>query len=226
MMEHELRQREFQNELSFSPSALIPVLHPPAMAITPGLHCCPPSKDLTAAGASSYVPVYKYKPLYECDFQFYQFFHLRNRSSTSTGDDYNDFLSCQSSGESREDKEEQIRCKDQPELIDLASQQRLRYPDNAMPCVDIVKSPSKRAEIMDPSSVTHFISGSGQGGADVSSPSRTFELRPLTARGWSSDTPAAQAGPHVDSVKNPHGSSVRTPAVRPLPFSVEALLRA
>ncbi|XP_047443494.1 doublesex- and mab-3-related transcription factor 2b isoform X2 [Mugil cephalus] len=227
MMEHELRQREFQNDLSFSPSALIPVLHPPAMTISPGLHCCPPSKDLTAAGASSYVPVYKYKSLYECDFQFYQFFHLRNRSSTSTGDDCNDFLSCRISEESKEDKEEQSRWKDHEKKnqpADLPSQQTLKHHDNTMSCFDIIKSPSKPAEIMDSSAVTHSISGSDQGGPDISAPSRTFDLRPLTARGWSTDTPAA--GPHVDSVKNPPGSSVRTPTVKPLPFSVEALLRA
>ncbi|KAM9831473.1 doublesex- and mab-3-related transcription factor 2b [Neosynchiropus ocellatus] len=38
------------------------------------------------------------------------------------------------------------------------------------------------------------------------------------------DSPAGQQSPHVD--KSPHGGSGITPAVKPLPFSVEALLKA
>lgn len=217
MLERELRQRELQSDLSFSSSsALVPVLHPPPLPVSPGLHCCLLNKDPTAAGASSYVPVYKYKPLYECDFQFYQFFHLKSRSSAEG--DYSDFL-CQSSEQSREDED------DQPELP-VPSQQRLKHHSGTSSGPDLVKPPS---EIMDTSSVTRSISGSDQGtlgGPDVSAPSRTFDPRPLTAKGWCADTRVDQAGAHADSVKSPHGSSVRTAAVRPLPFSVEALLRA
>uniref|UniRef100_A0A3Q0S2Z7 Doublesex and mab-3 related transcription factor 2b n=1 Tax=Amphilophus citrinellus TaxID=61819 RepID=A0A3Q0S2Z7_AMPCI len=234
MLEHELRQRELQNDL-FPPSALIPMLHPPPLPISPGLHCCPPSKNPTTAGPSSYVPMCKYKPFYECDFQFYQFFHLKSRSST--GNDYNDFLLRQSSEQSRRDKEAQNGWKDsekkkQPEFIPSTSKQRLRNDGKPMSCASPVKSPSKPTEIMDSngsSAVTLAISASDQGvlgQPGISAPSRTFDPRPLTAKSWSTDTPAAQTAPRADSVKSPHGGSIRTPAVRPLPFSVEALLRA
>ncbi|KAI3368552.1 hypothetical protein L3Q82_025561 [Scortum barcoo] len=233
MLERELRQRELQSDLSLSPSALVPVLHPPPLPVSPGLHCCLLNKDPTAAGTSNCVTVYKYKPLYECDFQFYQFFHLKGRSSAE--DDYNDFL-CQSSEPTREDEKVQNSWKgcekrDRAELMPLLSQQRLKHHGSASSGLDLVKSPSKPTELMDSdgcSTVTRSISGSDQGilgGLDVSAPSRTFDPRPLTAKGWRADTPAEQAGTHANSVKSPHGSSVRTPAVRPLPFSVEALLR-
>lgn len=225
MLERELRQRELQSDLSFSSSssALVPMLHPPPLPpVSPSLHCCLFNKDPTNPGTSSYVPVYKYKPLYECDFQFYQFFHLRSRSPA---EDYNDFL-CQSSEQTREDEEVQNSCekKDRP-VMPQPSQQRLKHHGSNLSGPDLVKYPSKPTEIMDSngsSTVTRSIFGSDQGilgGPDVSAPSRTFDPRPLTAKGWCADTPA-------DSVKSPHGGSVRTPAVRPLPFSVEALLRA
>ncbi|XP_035811256.2 doublesex- and mab-3-related transcription factor 2b isoform X2 [Amphiprion ocellaris] len=235
MMERELRQRELHTDLPFSSSALVPLPHPPPLPISPGLHCCPPSKDPAAAGALSYVPVYKYKPLYECDFQFYQFFHLKSRSST--GSSYDDFLLCRSSEESSEETEVQNGWKDhgkrnQAELMPLLSQQRLKNDGSTASSVELLKSTSKTTETMDSngsSAVTLSISGSDQrplGGPDISAASRTFDPRPLTAKSWTADTPAPQAGPHVDFVKSPHGSSVRTPTVRPLPFSVEALLRA
>ncbi|XP_059197044.1 doublesex- and mab-3-related transcription factor 2b [Centropristis striata] len=235
MFERELRQRELQSDLPFSTSsALVPVLHPPPLPVSPSLHCCLLNKDPTSAGTSSYVPIYKYKPLYECDFQFYQFFHLKSRSPAEG--DYTDFL-CQSSEQTREDEEVQnswrgCEKRDRPELTPLPLQQRLKHHGSTLSSLDLVKSPSKPTEIMDSngsSSITCSIFGSHQGilgGSDVSSPSRTFDPPPLTAKGWCSDTPANQPGPHADSVKSPHGSSVRTPAVRPLPFSVEALLRA
>ncbi|KAE8293932.1 Doublesex- and mab-3-related transcription factor 2 Doublesex-like 2 protein [Larimichthys crocea] len=232
MLERELRQRELQSDLPFSSSALVPVLHPPPLPVSPSLHCCLLNKDPAAAGASSYVPVYKYKPLYECDLQFYQFFHLKSRSSAEG--DYNDF---QISEQTREDAEAQnswrgCEKKEQPELIPLPSQQRLKHHGSTLSGLDLVKSASESTEIMDLNgslTVRSSISGSDHsilGGLDVSAPSKTFDPRPLTAKGWCTDTPADQAGAHADSVKSPHGSSVRTPTVRPLPFSVEALLRA
>ncbi|XP_041861334.1 doublesex- and mab-3-related transcription factor 2b isoform X2 [Melanotaenia boesemani] len=235
MLERELRQRELQTDITFSPSALIPLLHPPTLPISPSLHCCPLNKDPSSAGTSSCVPVYKYKPLYECGLQFYEFFHLKNRPST--GGDYNEFLLCQSSEQHREDKDVQSGCKacgkkNQSELIPLPSQQRLKNDSNTMSGVGLVKPPSKPTEVIDSdccSTTTLAISGSDQGflsEPDISSPSRTFDPRPLTAKGWNADTPSTQAGPRADSVKSPHSSSVKTPAVTPLPFSVEALLRA
>ncbi|XP_029285963.1 doublesex- and mab-3-related transcription factor 2b [Cottoperca gobio] len=234
MLERELRQRDLQSDLSFSSSsALVPMLHPPPLPVSPSLHCCLLNKDPTAAGSSSYLPVYKYKPLYECDFQFYQFFHLKSRSSA---EGYNDFL-CQSAEQTREDKEAQdswkgCEKKDGPDLTLLTSQQRHKQHGSILSGLDLVKSISNPVEIMDSngsSFVQRSICGSDQGilgGPDVSARSRTFDPRSLTAKGWCADTPVDKAGPHADSVKSPHGSSVRTPAVRPLPFSVEALLRA
>ncbi|XP_028259124.1 doublesex- and mab-3-related transcription factor 2b isoform X2 [Parambassis ranga] len=218
MMEHELRQRELQSELSVPSSTHIPVILPPPLPVSLSLHCCPPNKDPTAA-THSYIPVYKYKPLYECDFQFYQFFHLKSRSAA--GGDYNDFWLCRGSEQSGESQGGWKPCekKNQP------SQQRLKNDPIKPP-------PSKSTHIMDCSGSSAdalSIPGSDPGllrGPDISAPSRTFDSRTLTARGWSVDSPAAQAGPRPDSIKSPHGSSVRTPAVRPLPFSVEALLRA
>ncbi|XP_075944785.1 doublesex- and mab-3-related transcription factor 2b [Anarhichas minor] len=234
MLERELRQRELHSDLSFSSSGLVPVLHPPPLPVSPSLHCCLLNKEPTTAGTSSYVPVYKYKPLYECDFQFYQFFHLKSRSSAEG--DHTGFL-CQSSEQTRRD-EGGLNCcqgcekKDRPELTPLPSRPTLKHHGSTLSGLDLVKPPSKPTEIMDSngsSTVTRFMFGSDQGilgGPDVSAPCRTFDPSPLTAKGWCADTSADQAGPRADSVKSPHGSSVRTPAVKPLPFSVEALLRA
>lgn len=236
MLERELRQRELQSDLTFSSSALVPMLHPPPQPVSPSLHCCPLNKDPNTAGTSSYVPVYKYKPLYECDFHFYQFFQLKSRSTIEG--DYNDFLLCRSAEHSREEEDEVqsgwkgCEKKDQSELIRLPSQQRLKHHDNTLTGLDLVKAPSKPTEIIDSSgssTIARSIFGSDQGiqgMPDISAASRTFDPSLLTAKGWCADTPVTQAGSHADSVKSSHGSSVRTPAVRPLPFSVEALLRA
>lgn len=229
-MELEMRQRELQSDLPFSAPALVPALHPPPPPISPGLHCCLLNKDLSSAAVgSSYVPVFKYKPLYECDFQFYQFLHLKSRSPVE--DDYHDV----GSELTREDEEVQKNCGEKggrPELIPPPPQHRLKHHGSPPAGLDLVKTASEPREIMDSngsSSVTGSISGSDQGtvgGPDVSAPSRTFDPRPLTAKGWSADTPADRAGAHSHSVKSSRGSSVRTAAVSPLPFSVEALLRA
>nr|XP_020458454.1 uncharacterized protein LOC109961729 [Monopterus albus] len=231
MLEHELRQRELQHDLPFSFSGFVPVHRPPPLHISPSLQYCPLNKDPTGAGTSNYVPLYKYKPLNEYDFQFYQFFHLKSRDSTES--DHSDIMLCQSSEQTREDEEVQNNeRKDCQELIALPSQQRLRQDRRTLPGLDLVKSPSKPREIMDLNgspTVTRFILGSDlgiMGRPNVTAPSKTFEPRPLTAKDWSTDTPAAQAVPHADSVKSPHSSSVRTPTVRLLPFSVEALLRS
>ncbi|XP_068175759.1 doublesex- and mab-3-related transcription factor 2b [Antennarius striatus] len=226
MLERELRQRELQSDLSSA--VLFPILHPPPIPISPSLHCCLLNKDPTAAGASSYVPVYKYKSLYDCDLQFYQFLHLRS-SSASEGDS-NDFL-YQSSGTSREDEEKDNwrdrEKKDKPEPMPRPLQ--TKHPSSALSNLDLVKCPTDLTELMDTNgtpTITHSISESGQGDLSVTAHSRTLEPRPLTAKGWCEHTPSDLAGAHIDSIKSPHGSSVRTAAVRPLPFSVEALLRA
>lgn len=214
MLERELRQRE----LSFS----VPVLHPPPLPPSPNLPCCILNKDPSAAGTSTYVPVYKYKPLFECDFQFYQFFQLKSKTSTGC-----DLLGQKSEQTEREDEESSWKLhekKEQPELNLLPSQQRLKHDSTP----DLSTSASHAAEIMNSNvspAIIRSISRSDrgtQGGLDVT-PSRTFDPRPLTAKSWSTDTPADA---QEDSVKSSHSTSVRTPAVRLLPFSVEALLRA
>ncbi|XP_037829972.1 doublesex- and mab-3-related transcription factor 2b isoform X2 [Kryptolebias marmoratus] len=230
MLERELRQRELQNDFS---SALMPLLHPPPLPISPGLHCC--NKDSSSAGTSSCVPVYKYKPLCECGLQFYELFHLKSRSSA--GGDYNDFLLCQSFVQHMEGKEAQDGWKDcgkkkQPELIPLPSQQRLKDDVNTMPHVGFIKPGSKQTDIMDSdgsSATTVSLFRSDQcvlTDSDVPAHNRTSDTRPLAARGWIAEPLSAHAGPLANSEESPQRSSVRTPAVRPLPFSVEALLRA
>lgn len=233
MLERELRQRELHGNLSFSSSSsssgLVPVLHPPPppLPASPSPTCCLLNKEPAAAGASGYVPVFKYKPLYECDFQFYQFFHLKSRST--------DFL-CQSS-ELRRDVEGLNSCqgrekKDSPELTPLPSRPILKHHGGTSSGLHHVKPPSKPTEIINstgPSAVTRSLFGSNLGilgWPDVAAHSRTFEPRSLTAKGGCADTSADQAGPHADWVKGPRGGSARSPAVKPLPFSVEALLRA
>ncbi|XP_074524837.1 doublesex- and mab-3-related transcription factor 2b [Halichoeres trimaculatus] len=234
MLERELRQRELHSERPFSSSTsssstLVPVFHPPPLPSSPNLQCCLLNKDPAAPG-SSYVPVYKYKPLYECDFQFYHFFHLKSRSTDCD-------LLCQMServGEEEEGKSSRRggEKKEQPDLIPLTLQQRLKHHGCTLSGPDLVKTASDAPEIMNSSgssAVTHSISGSDQcfsDGQDVSAPSRTFDPRTLMGKSWCADTADNQAGAHTDSVKSAHSSSVRTPAVRPLPFSVEALLRA
>lgn len=227
MLERELRQRELQADLAFPSSALVPVLHPPPLSVSPGLHCCPLNKDAPAAGASSYVPVYKYKPLYECDLQFYQFLW---KSRSSTEGDCNDAF-CRSSeqgggdGEVLQDGWKVCDKRDRPEL--MPSQHGLRnHGSTGHSGPELVKASSKPTEIMHSNGSVFRSDQAILGASGVSATSRAFDPRLLTAKGWSADTAAAQAGPHADSVKSPHGSSVRTPAVRPLPFSVEALLRA
>lgn len=224
MLKHELRQRELQSDLPFSSTGLVPVLHPPPLSISPRLHCCPLSKDPSTAGTSSYVP------LYECDFHLYQFFHLKSRSHTEG--DYNDVLVFQSSEQTRDEEEVANGWKRCEKKGRSSSQHRLKHHSSTLLGLDAVKSPSKPAEIMNSnasSSVTHLICEADQrilGEQDVCAPSKTFDPKPLTAKSWSADTPAAHADALVDTVRSPHASSVRTPTVRPLPFSVEALLRA
>lgn len=225
MLERELRQRELQNDLSCSP--MVPVLHPSALSASPSLHCCVLNKDPTAAATSSYVSVYKYKPVYECDFQFYQLFHLKS-SSHAEGDFHDTF--CQRSKQPREDEEMQngwnlCDKKEQPELTPPPSHHR--HHGSTMSRLKGVKPPS---EIMDPSGSstnTCSMSGSNQvimSRPDISESSRTFG--PLTAKSRCTDAHTDQASAHAAPVKGPCSSPVRTAAVKPLPFSVEALLRA
>ncbi|XP_014903396.1 doublesex- and mab-3-related transcription factor 2b isoform X1 [Poecilia latipinna] len=234
MLERELRQKELQSEVSFSPSALMPVLHPLPLPVSPCLRCCSTNKDSSSAGTSSCVPVYKYKQLCDCGLQFYDFFHLKSRRST--GDHYDDFLSTQSSAQHREDKETQNGWRDcgkrgEPEPTPPASQQRLKT-DNGVPCICFVKPMLKQTETIN---LDHFsTSRLSTFGSDlpvlnelgVPAHSRTFDSRHLAGRGWNMGPPSTEANPCLDFVEGSHRGSVRTPTAKPLPFSVEALLRA
>lgn len=210
MLKHELRQRELHSDLMFSTTSFVPVLHSPPLPPSPSLHCF--NGDPTGAGTCSYVP------LYECDFQFYQLFHLKSRSHV--GGDYNNVLLFQSCEQTRDNENGWKSCE--------KKEHRLRHPSS----LDPVKPPSEPAEVLnsnDSSTVRRSIFESDQRILDapnVSALCKTFDPTPVAAKGWSADAPSAHAGAHADSVKSPHGSSGRTSSVRPLPFSVEALLRA
>ncbi|KAK5606060.1 hypothetical protein CRENBAI_001065 [Crenichthys baileyi] len=235
MLERELGQRELQNKVSFSPSALIPILHPPPLPVSPYLRCCSPNKDSSSAGTSSCVPVFTCKQLCDCGLQFYDFFHLKSRCST--GGDCKGFLLSQSSVRPREDKEVQIGWRDcgkrnEPELTPPPSQKKLKTDVNTVPFVCFVKPTLKQTETTDFddfSTVRLSTSGSDLpvlSERGVPAHSKTFDARLVAGKGWNADTGATKAGPPTDFYEGSHHDSVRTPTVRPLPFSVEALLRA
>ncbi|XP_037325479.2 doublesex- and mab-3-related transcription factor 2b isoform X2 [Pungitius pungitius] len=231
MLERELRQRGLHADLSFSSSSssssssgLVPLLHPPPPPppppVSPSLHCCLLGKEPTTAGTSTYAPVCKYKPLYERDFQFYHFFQLRSRPSVEGG--CTD-VSCQSSERTTGRDEEGLSGReknDGPESMPPSSRQILK--DHGGTVSDLVKPPSRSREITDTndsSTVPRGVSGRDQG--TPGGPGATaFDPRPPAA------TLAAHAGPRGDPVKSPRGGSARSPTAKPLPFSVEALLRA
>uniref|UniRef100_A0A3P9KKR5 Doublesex and mab-3 related transcription factor 2b n=2 Tax=Oryzias latipes TaxID=8090 RepID=A0A3P9KKR5_ORYLA len=230
MLQRELRQRELQNDYSFSACTLFPMLHLPALPVSSSLPGYPPNKGPSSAGISSCLPVYKYKPLYESGLQFNEFFHLKSRSFT--GGDSNDILLCQTYEQLQEDEKVQSASKDrgkiQPEVTPLP--QQLMNEDSVMLCERSAKTLLKLTEIVtcgDSSAHPSSICGSDlavPSELDISSPSRIFDPRPAIA--WNSDTTNSQTGLHADTVKSTLSGSVRTPTVRPLPFSVEALLRA
>ncbi|XP_077391540.1 doublesex- and mab-3-related transcription factor 2b isoform X2 [Festucalex cinctus] len=229
MLARELTQREFQNDFSFSYSTLLPEIHPVPLHVTPSLQ--PFNKVPSLAGTSSFGSVCnRFKPQQDCDFHFYHCFHFKSTSGSKS--DYGDFQVCKSSGQNRDKKDEVQQgwkgCEDKSELTPLPSRQTLKQRSSTLLGQDPFKADSKPREIQD-SNVTCSIFASDQAILDlpnVRAPSRTFDPLALTARGRCADTPAALAHPREDSVKSLPGSTGRTPAVTPLPFSVEALLRA
>ncbi|KAF6733417.1 Doublesex- and mab-3-related transcription factor 2 [Oryzias melastigma] len=219
-LENTMLQRELQSEISFSACALFPMMHLPALPVSSGLHGYPPNKD---PSSSSCLPVYKYKPLYESGLHFNEFFHLKSRSSTGGGS--NDILLCQSY-EQEEKSASRDRGKIQPEVTPpppLPPPQQLINNDSIMPCGRSAKTPLKLTETV-PFGDSSAYPSSDPAEPDISSHSRIFD--PATASSWNSDIANSQTGLHADAVKSPLSGSARTPTVRPLPFSVEALLRA
>lgn len=196
MLQRELRQRELHRNLPYA--ALVTLPHPPPPPVSPRLHCCALDEDSGASGSPTYVSLCKYKPVYECDFHFYQLLHLTGRAEDKVRE---------RKGAGEAEGEEEVN-----EL------QRLG------------RHASQTVGLMDSSSTSHdtcSISGSSgviMGGPDVSDASGTFD--PAAAASRRSEGPSEPPGARCDPVKSPDGSTARIPAVRPLPFSVEALLRA
>ncbi|XP_077440494.1 doublesex- and mab-3-related transcription factor 2b isoform X2 [Vanacampus margaritifer] len=231
MMARELTQREFQNDFSFSYLTFLPAIHPVPLSITPSLQSF--NKAPSSAGTSNSVSVCnRFKPLQDCDFHFYHCFHFKSTPGTKSG--YGDFQLCKSSGQNRDKKDEVQQgwkgCekKDTSELTPLLPRQTLKHHSSTLLGQDLFKADSKAREIQD-SNVTCSIFVSDQAILDLPNaraPSRTFDPFALTARGRCADTSASLAHPREDSVKSLPGTTSRTPAVKPLPFSVEALLRA
>lgn len=212
MLEKELRQRELPKEFAYP--AVGPVVPPVPLHVSPNLDCCGISRDPLMSG---YVSVYKYKPLYECDFQFYQFFHLKRGSAAECTDFY------QGLEQSRQDAVQNISNISDKALILPTSQEKLSA--NTVLGLEAVEP-----TVMDSnSSSANPGSASGSawvliGGQDISEANRTSGLTSVKA--WCSDAPMDPAGAGDGSDKSPHGDPVGCPAAKPLPFSVEALLKA
>ncbi|KAK6308738.1 hypothetical protein J4Q44_G00202010 [Coregonus suidteri] len=240
MLERELRQRELEDISGLT------LLHHPALAVMPASphHCCP----LKDPGASAYAPVYKYKPgpvLYECDFHCYQE-ELKARSADS-GYDYGQFMSkCNSNSgvlehmerareralESWECSGKRESCQEPLLLPSLQLQQwGSSYSDGS---ADLDKDkavpkwvkddPTVPMAIMPKTAVTHSDSPSEpkhvfQGEVEPYKPSRFPEPHFLTPKDWSAGGTRHHDKPQINSMKP-------TVVRRPLPFSVEALLRA
>lgn len=164
MLEKELRQRELASEFTYP--AIGPGVPPVPLPVSPNLDCCGVNRDPLMSG---YVSVYKYKPLYECDFQFYQFFHLKSSSPAERTDFY------QSLEQSSQDVVQNIRNISDKALIRPTSQEKHR--------------------------------ASTLSGLEAVKPTLT-------------DSNGSAAKPCL------HGDPLGSPAAKPLPFSVEALLKA
>ncbi|XP_051929417.1 uncharacterized protein LOC127605687 [Hippocampus zosterae] len=231
MLERELRQRGFQNDLYFSYSTFLPAIHPVPLPITPSLQSF--SKVPSSAETATFGSVCNsFQPLQDWDFHFYHCFHFK---STCTKSENVGFRVCKSSVQNRDQKDEVQRgwtgCEktETSEPTPLPSRQSLKYHGSTLLDWDYIKADSKPREIPD-SNVTRSIFVSDQGILNlpnVTATSRTFDPLSRTGRGQCVDTPAALEHPREDSFRSLPGSSGRTPAVKPLlPFSVEALLRA
>lgn len=212
MLEKELRQRELSNEFTYP--AIGPMVPPVPLPISPNLDCCGINRDPLTSG---YVSVYKYKPLYECDFQFYQFFHLKGCSPAECTNFY------QSLEQSRQDAVQNI-CNISDKALILPTSQETHCA-NTLSGLEAVNP-----TLMDSNgSSANPCSASGSawvliGGQDISETNRTSGLRSVKA--WCSDSHMDPAGAGDDSGESPHGDPAGSPAAKPLPFSVEALLKA
>lgn len=212
MLEKELRQRELPNEFTYP--AFGPAVAPVPLPVSPNLDCCGINRDPLMSG---YVSLYKYKPLYECDFHFYQLFHLKSCSSAERINFH------QSLEESRQDAVQNI-CNISDKALSLPTPQE-KHRANSLSGLEAVKP-----TLMDSSgSSANPCSASGSawvliGGQDISESNGTSGLR--SVKTWCSDSHVDPAGTGDGSGGSPHADPVGPPAAKPLPFSVEALLKA
>lgn len=208
MLEKEMRQRELLNEFTYPAVGLgVP---PGPLPGSPNLHCCGIRRDPLTSG---FVSVCKSRPLYECDFHFYQFFHLKSCSPV----EYTDFY--QSLEQSRQDAVQNICNMSDKEFILPPSQEE--HDANSFTGLEAVKPAFPDSD----GSPTNLCSASGSAwlltrGQDMSEHSRTSGLS--SAKAWCSDPHMNPAG----AAQSPHGGPAGCPAAKPLPFSVEALLKA
>lgn len=211
MLERELRQRELENLSGLS------LLHP-ALVGMPTPPCCP-LKDPVAA---PYVPVYKYKVgplLYECEFQCYSDEMLK---VSSTEGSYGAFLVQRSEvrdhmERGRESSPETWGCCEKRELYPESSHIPSPQLQQRGTHAAVSDDPDRRKMLqMDSETITPEV-------ASTHSPSHSdhgfhsgVEPHPASAKEWSTGVCHNSA----------QSSSVRGQTVKPLPFSVESLLRA
>lgn len=197
-MLEELGHRQLLNELAYR--AIGPAVAPVPLPVSPNLDCC---KDPLMSG---YVSVHKYKPLYEWDFQFYQFFQLKSCSPADCTD-FNQGLE-----RSRQDAAQRPTSQEKHRASTVSGPEAVRPTlmdsngSSAIPC-----SASGSAWVL-------------IGGQDIRETNRSSGLR--SEKAWCSDSHVDPAGGGDDSDESPPGDPLGSPAAKPLPFSVEALLKA
>ncbi|KAM6963395.1 doublesex- and mab-3-related transcription factor 2b [Aplochiton taeniatus] len=214
MLERELKQRELDDLSSLG------VFHP-ALAGIPTSHYC----LLNDPGAAAYMPMTKYRSipgLYEWDFHCYREDYLQAQSTPTV---YSPFMP-QTKAKHAQDQIDRCRVgpvngwefpdKRHEALIQPSLQESYSnisaHQDRESTRVQPGSSGPKLAPTSSPSGSDQVL----QSGLEPNRASRPPDLRPPTAKGW-----PAGVGP-VGPETNPG----KQPSVRPLPFSVEALLRA
>ncbi|CAL8256677.1 unnamed protein product [Merluccius merluccius] len=238
MLERELRQRELERDLtSLVPSpALIPVI----LAETPHAASHP-----AGAGPSVYVPLYEYQPLFQCDFRLFrgELFPLKGRSSSDAT--YAHYLpDLVAVGRSRHQAKAgslrgEERQETSPNPLLHRPQSANRWPEGncstlselhrdtappdhklALPALEEFSSAQTVAQLCPDTELVD-----AQGRPEASTRGKASSHRPRSQI-WTSAGPGPLACLHADPVKVPHSAAIKAPSARPLPFSVEALLRA
>ncbi|CAL8306433.1 unnamed protein product [Lota lota] len=239
MLERELRQRELERDFAsiLPSSALIPVI----LAET-----LPVLSNPTGAGASVYGPLYKYNPLYVCDFQLFrgELFPLKGSSSSdatyahylpalvSIGQSQDQAKACSLRGEEKQETSLNPLLH-LPQSANrwlegyhgsLSELHRDTVPSDPRLALQMLEEFNSAQMVTQPCPGIEMVDTKGR-------PEGSTSGRTLSPRPWAPKTrTSVGAGPlaclHTVSFKVPHSSAIKTPSVRPLPFSVEALLRA